>query len=188
MMKLLATRVCQNPTILENRLLLSFDSELWKNSDKRKKINELFFDLYNYTEPEHDDEHFQPKFDCSLNACNNFIPCIMGVMSDDYNDWICNGYEPNSNVYENSNLIHLGYEVIDTLFISCISHGISPISEKKLGLLNEFCLFYSKDIAYEYLKINEKEIPEHNWRLVSLFVEKSTYDFLSTIQKSVHSP
>lgn len=184
MMKFLATRVCQNPTFLENKLLVSFDSELWKNSDNYNKINELFLDLYNYEKPEQDDERFQPKFSHSLSYCDNFIPCILGAMSDDYNDWIRNGYEPNTNVYENSNLIHLGYEVIDTLFISCVSHGISPISEKRFDFFNEFCLFYSKGIAYEYLKINQTEIPEHSWRLVSLFVERLTYDFLNKIHKS----
>lgn len=184
-MEFLVTRVCQNPTILENKILISFDSELWQNSDDYNKINELFLDFCNYEEPEQDDEHFQPKFDYSLNYYNDFVPCVLGVMNDDYNDWVCNGYEPNMNVYKNTNLIQLGYEVIDTLFISCISHGISPISEKRLDFLNEFCLFYSKDVAYEYLKINQTEIPEHNWKLVGVFVEKSTYDFLNTIHKSV---
>lgn len=180
-MKFLCTRLCRKPEhISQNKLKLSFDDELWQYSYYQSHFKDKFLDEYGceIVEMYDDVSHIlQPKNSKSFDNLNDdCIPCVLSVQEQDYHDWInLTDYEPHDVIYQDLDLVLLGYEVFDTLFISCLSHGISPFTNDQIELLNMFSLFPNKDVAKLYLNENKLNIPEHDWRITGLFVSKNTY-------------
>lgn len=174
--KLLATKLCCFD-ISCDKIELSFDSEVCENSKDKEKIAHLFFDRY--LEPNTDDDDFyQPIGADSLNSlCADFVPCVFGAVKDDEQDWLqSQQFCPNQAVYESSDLICLGYEIIDLGMISASIHGISPLSDNRPNLLNKYGLM-DLATAMRYLQKNQQSISEHHWRLVGLYVSKTTLEY-----------
>lgn len=73
----------------------------------------------------------------------------------------------------------LGYDVMDTLFISIRTHGISAEYNKDYDLLNQYGLFSTYNKANKYLLINKNEVPEHNWKIVGIYTNKKTISILN---------
>lgn len=163
-----------------DKIGLSFDSEVCESSKDREKIAQLFFDRY--LEPNTgDDDFYQPINKDSLNSsCLDFIPCVFAVTESDETDWLqSQQFYPNTEVYEDSELICLGYEVMDLAMTSASIHGISPLSDNCPDLLNKFGLMDIKT-ATLYLQKNQQAICEHHWKMVGLYVSKTTLAYIIT--------
>lgn len=176
-MKFLATKICKQPSVENNKYLFSADGLIMLESDDMRTKQDLFFDRYGLDLHDIDEYLFTPKNLTSLNDYKyEFIPIVISVECHDYNRWLeITGVMPHDNIYKNADLVFLGYEVIDSGFMSIYYHGISPIGENKIDLLNNFGLFSSKDIADIYLNKNKADIPEHEWYIVGLYVSKAVY-------------
>ena len=134
-MKFLCTRICNSPNLIKGKLILSFDALLWQDANKIDKIRDLFLDRYNHKEPNINEEYFQPKDMSSLNAVSDdFLPCVLGAY--DVSEQIITDYqfEPTFKIYKISNLVLLGYEILDTEFMSAYLHGVYP--NHSSGILN----------------------------------------------------
>lgn len=173
-MKFLCTRLCRKPNFINQnsyKLNLSFDDEIWLYSYYQSYFKQHFFDCYgcDIIEIYNDISHIlQPKHENSFMVLNtDTIPCVLAVDEKDYDDWISEtGYEPIQLVYEKSQLIFLGYDVMDSLFISIKSHGYIDNLEQ---YLNKFGLFDNVESAYYFLVKNQIFIPEHIWRIVGIY-------------------
>ena len=94
----------------------------------------------------------------------------------DGNEWVqSQQFHPQSEVYEYSDVVCLGYEIVDLGMISASIHGISPLSDNLPELLNKFGLMDSAT-AESYLRKNQQGIPEHHWKMVGLYVTRATLD------------
>lgn len=182
-MKFLSTRICIMPTIKNDRLILSYDFNLWKSSYDINKIKLYYNDQYGFEIIDKDIDDFQPKNKESLLfAEKNFLPCILSVEDKDYDDWNSDArFNPNYDVYNSSKLFFLGYDVMDLFFISIKSHGISPEYEKDYDILNVFSLFDKYTHAKSYLEKNIKLIPEHEWKIVSIYTNMSAFNILNEL-------
>lgn len=174
-MKFLSTRICSQCNVFP----FTYDSEITPSSNNIELISLYYYDQYNMPINILDEyiEHFQPKSIQSFEFISkNFYPCILAVEDIDYEYWIkTKSFYPNQDIYNRANLIFLGYDIIDTCFISIKSHGISAEYERKLYLLNKFGLFNNCQLSVDYLHKNRKYIPEHDWRIVYIYTNLSTY-------------
>ena len=105
-MKFLSTRICIMPSIKNDRLLLSYDFNLWESSYDINKIKLYYNDQYGFEIIDKDIDKFQPKNKESLLfAENNFLPCILSVEDKDYDDWNPDArFNPIFDVYNSSKL------------------------------------------------------------------------------------
>ena len=180
-MKFLSTRICIMPSIKNDRLILSYDFNLWESSYDINKIKRYYNDQYGFEIIDKDIDNFQPKNKESLLfAENNFLPCILSVEDKDYDDWNPDArFNPNFDVYNSSKLFFLGYDVMDLCFISIKSHGISPEYEGKDNVLNVFGLFDKYEYAINYLEKNISYIPGHKWKIVGVYTNISAFNILN---------
>ncbi len=175
-MSFLSTRICTLP-IIENEIIrLSYDYAIWKSSDNDELIRQLYFNQC-ACEIKEMTEHFQPKNKTSLQfQTDNFYPCILQVLECDYLDWLnATHFEPMTQIYQASDLVFVGFDIMDFDFISIGSHGISAMTENDLISLNQFGLYKDMNTAKKYLYKNQQAIPEHAWKIVKIFINKQTY-------------
>ena len=178
MMKYLSTRICRFPTDKQ----LSYDFAIWEDTFEYDKIPNYYNNQYNLDITNLNQiEHFQPKNKESINfAFKGFHPCILSVENDDYSYWLdILGFKPVQDIYSSADLVFLGYDIMDTLFISIRTHGISAEYNKDYDLLNQYGLFSTYNKANKYLLMNKKEILEHNWKIVGIYTNKKTISILN---------
>ncbi|OOF59569.1 hypothetical protein [Rodentibacter genomosp. 2] len=188
-MKFLSTRICITPTIKNMQLTLSYDFNLWKSSYDINKIKLYYNDQFGLEITDENIDDFQPKNSHSLLfAEHDFLPCILSVEDKDYDKWNPDArFQPNDDAYKNARLIFLGYDVMDLCFISIKSHGISPEYERDNSLLNMFGLFKEYRSVNKYLEKNIKLIPEHEWKIVSIYTNTRAFDILNALGRSIPS-
>lgn len=181
-MKYLVTRICVEPSLSNSKLNLSYDFDIWRQNSDIKKISLYYNDPYGVELIEYA-EDFQPKNKEFLEfADTDFLPCILSVENFDYQEWLYStGFKPNTQAYQETDLFFLGYDVMDLCFISIKSHGISAEYENKHQLLNKFGLLSEYADAKYYLDKNLSKIPEHSWKLVSIYTNKNSIDILNNI-------
>ena len=177
-MKYLSTRICRFLTDKQ----LSYDFAIWDDTLEYDKIPNYYKDQYNLNITNINQiEHFQPKNKESINfALKGFHPCILSVENDDYSYWLdILGFEPVQDIYSLADLVFLGYDIMDTLFISIRTHGISAEYNKDYYLLNQYGLFSAYNKTNKYLLMNKKEILEHNWKIIGIYTNKKTISILN---------
>lgn len=178
-MKFLTTKICKQPSVKNNKYIFSTDGLIMLENDDMSEKQNLFFDRYGLDLYDVDEYLFTPKSFTNLNYYkHDFIPIIISVECYDYNRWLeITQIIPHDNIYKSAKLVFLGYEIIDSGFMSIYYHGTSPVNENKINLLNDFGLFSSKSIADIYLNKNKVDIPEHEWYIVGLYVSNSVYSY-----------